>query len=46
MAREHEKRTCELGMIHPGETQLKYLAELELQPTDMAQAIREKAYGA
>jgi cell division protein FtsB len=40
------KAADELGMIHPGETQLKYLAELELEPTDMAQSIREKAYGA
>ncbi|MDR1028705.1 MAG: hypothetical protein LBL63_04725, partial [Clostridiales Family XIII bacterium] len=40
-----QRATAELGMIYPAGTQLKYLAEMELAPTDMAQSIKEKAYG-
>jgi hypothetical protein len=41
-----QKALLEQGMIYPAGAQLKYLEELQLQPTDLAQSIREHAYGA
>ncbi|MDR0357731.1 MAG: hypothetical protein LBH63_05140 [Clostridiales Family XIII bacterium] len=40
-----QKALTELGMIYPKGTQLKYLAEIEAQPVDLAQTIKEKVYG-
>ncbi|MDR1953255.1 MAG: hypothetical protein LBQ21_02055 [Clostridiales Family XIII bacterium] len=41
-----KKALVEYGMIYPTGSQLKYLEELQLHPEDMAQTIKEHAYGA
>jgi cell division protein FtsL len=41
---EH-RALAELGMIYPAGSQLKYFEEIEAPTTDLAQAIREHAYG-
>ncbi|MDR2157467.1 MAG: hypothetical protein LBO81_06790 [Clostridiales Family XIII bacterium] len=41
-----QRAAGELGMIYPGGNQLKYLEEVEIQPIELAQFIKEKAYGA